>query len=180
MSVFYVNSTIIKHNITYICHEFRRVEYVGKEEKAREEERITSVCSVERGLQVIGPATHVVTYNNALWFQRRARESHRGGDEECQEVPSDGPPPEEIPISVGPEQRVTRGGYSGSAFWFTWSLPWKFCLSRWIFKYLDKSTDSPLSVYVVVIDNLHTGLFSVSVIIEFYTILSWSLFQYKY
>ena len=61
MSVFYVNSTIIKHNITYICHEFRRVEYVGKEEKAREEERITSVCSVERGLQVIGPATHVVT-----------------------------------------------------------------------------------------------------------------------
>ena len=33
LSVFHIISTFIKH-ILYICHEFRRVEYVGKEEKA--------------------------------------------------------------------------------------------------------------------------------------------------
>ena len=33
VSVFHIISTFIKH-ILYTCHEFRRVEYVGKEEKA--------------------------------------------------------------------------------------------------------------------------------------------------
>lgn len=64
------------------------------------------------------PAAHVVTCHNALCFQRRAGESHRGRDEECQEVPSDGAPQEEVTISVCQEQRVTQepgsGGYRGS------------------------------------------------------------------
>ena len=80
--------------------------------------RRTGCFSLSCGERPTGDQLHMLLLVTMLCCQRRAGESHRGRDEECQEVPSDGAPQEEVTISVCQEQRVTQepgsGGYRGS------------------------------------------------------------------